>query len=80
MTGPQQGNSFGALTMKSAQLAVKFALNMVLSNRQLMEYIASQAYTDETGGKWDKLPIAEKALWSNRVQSTIRAISGTVGL
>lgn len=76
----QQGNSFGALTMKSAQLAIKFALNTVLGNRSLMDYIASQAYEEETGAHWSKLPLADKALWNNRVQSVIRAISSTVGL
>lgn len=79
MTG-QGGGGLGQLTMKSAQLAIKFALNMVLGNRELMNYIASQAYSEETGGKWEKLSTAEQALWNNRVQSVIRAVSATVGL
>lgn len=77
---PQQGPGFGALAMKGAQLTIKVALNMVLNNRPLIDHIASQAYMDETGGRWDKLSAGDRALWSNRVQSVIRAVSGTVGL
>lgn len=77
---PQQGPGLGALAMKGAALTIKVALNMALNNRSIVEHIASQAYTDETGGRWDKLSPGDKALWSARVQSVIRAVSGVVGL
>lgn len=78
---PGGGPGFGALAITGAKLTLKVALNMVLNNRQLIDYVASKLYTDETGlDDWAKLKPADKAIWLQRVQSTIVALSGTVGL
>jgi len=75
------GPGFGALAITGAKLTLKVALNMVLNNRQLVDYVASRLYEDETGQHdWAKLKPADKAIWLQRVQSTIVALSGTVGL
>ena len=75
------GPGFGALAATGAKLTIKVALSMVLNNRQLIEYVASKLYEDETGQhNWSKLTPADKAIWLQRVQSTIVALSGTVGL
>lgn len=77
--GGTQG--LGALAVTGAKLTLKVALNMVLNNRQLIDYVASRLYEDETGSRdWKDLKPAEKAIWLQRVQSTIVALSGTVGL
>jgi hypothetical protein len=75
------GPGFGALAVTGAKLTLKVALNMVLNNRQLIDYVASRLYADETGlSDWAKLKPTDKAIWLQRVQSTIVALSGTVGL
>lgn len=75
------GQGFGALAITGAKLTLKVALNMVLNNRQLIDYVASRLYEDETGSHdWKDLKAADKAIWLQRVQSTIVALSGTVGL
>lgn len=62
-------------------MTLKVALNMVLNNRQLIDYVASRLYEDETASQdWKQLKPADKAIWIQRVQSTITALSGTVGL
>lgn len=75
------GPGFGALALTGTKLALKVALNMVLNNRQLIDYVASKLYEDETGQQdWAKLKPPDKAIWIQRVQSTVMALSGTVGL
>lgn len=75
------GQGFGALAVTGAKLTLKVALNMVLNNRQLIDYVASRLYEDETSSQdWKQLKPADKAIWLQRVQSTIVALSGTVGL
>jgi hypothetical protein len=78
---PGGGPGLGALAVTGAKLTLKVALNMVLNNRQLIDYVASRLYEDEMGSQdWKQLKPADKAIWLQRVQSTIVALSGTVGL
>jgi len=80
-TTPGGGPGLGALAVTGAKLTLKVALNMVLNNRQLIDYVASRLYEDETGQQdWKQLKPADRAIWLQRVQSTIVALSGTVGL
>lgn len=80
-THPGGGPGLGALAITGAKLTLKVAFNMVLNNRQLIDYVASRLYEDETGQHdWSKLKPADRAIWIQRVQSTIVALSGTVGL
>lgn len=79
--GGRGGGGFGDLAITGAKLTLKVALNMVLNNRQLIDYVASRLYEDETASQdWKQLKPADKAIWIQRVQSTITALSGTVGL
>ena len=76
--GPGQG--FGSLATMGAKLALKAALSVLLNSRNLIDHIAAAAYQEETNLEFSKLSAGDKALWINRVQSVIRAASGTVGL
>lgn len=79
--GGRGGGGFGDLAITGAKLTLKVALNMVLNNRQLIDYVASKLYEDETGSQdWKQLKPVDKAIWIQRVQSTVTALSGTVGL
>lgn len=83
MASPPQGGGpgFGALAITGARLTLKVALNMVLNNKPLIDHIASRVYEDETmKGDWSKKQPADRAIWHQRVQSTIVALSGTVGV
>lgn len=80
---PQQGGGpgLGAFAIMGTRMALKIALNMVLNNRNLIDHIASQMYADETmKGDWSKKQPADRAIWHQRVQSAIVALSGTVGV
>lgn len=80
-THPGRGPGLGDIAITGAKLTVKVALNMTLNNRQLIDHVASRLYEDETGQTdWKQLRPADKAIWIQRVQSTIVALSGTVGL
>ena len=76
----QQGQGFGMLATMGAKLALKAALSVLLNSRNLIDHIAAAAYREETNLDFAKLSPADKALWVNRVQSVIRATSGTVGI
>lgn len=77
--GESAGPGLGALAATGAKLTIKVALSMVLNNRQLIDYVASKLYEDETGSHdWKQLKPADRAIWLQRVQSVVTALSGTV--
>lgn len=79
---PQQGGpGLGAFAMSGARFALKAALNVVLANRPLIDHIASRMYEDEVmKSDWSKKSPADRAIWHQRVQSAIVALSGTLGI
>jgi hypothetical protein len=77
-TSPIKGAGFGALGGMAMRLGLKAALTMLLNTKHIMDYLAAEVYRDETGKEFDKLPVLEKTLWCNRVQSVIRAAMNTV--
>ncbi len=73
-------SGLGALGGMAAKLALKTTLSLLQGNRGIMEYLAAEAYHDETGHEFTKLNVSDRALWVNRVQSIMRAISDKVSL
>lgn len=62
-------------------MTLRVVLNMVLGNRALIDHLAGRVYEDETlKHDWEKKQPADKAIWLQRVQSTITALVGTLGV
>lgn len=75
------GGNLGEVALTGAKWTVKFALKMLLDNRQLIEHVASSLYADETGRTdWARLQPPERAIWLQRVQSVILALSSRVNV
>jgi hypothetical protein len=74
------GPGFGALAVFAGRMTVKVALNMAISNRNVLEFIAGRMYSDETNLKnWAALTPPEKAIWLERTRSVVTALGETVG-
>lgn len=78
MASPISGAGLGALGSMAAKMMLKTSLTVLLNTKPIVDYLASEAYHDETGKDFAKLSITDKTIWTNRVQSVIRAAGNTV--
>lgn len=78
MASPITGAGLGALGGMAAKLMLKTSLTVLLNTRPIVVYLASEAYREETGKDFNKLSVTDQTIWTNRVQSIIRAAGNTV--
>ena len=78
MASPITGSGLGSLGGMAMRLGLKTALTMLLNSPKITQYLASEAYHDETGKDFNKLVPLEQLQWTARVQSIIRAAGNTI--
>lgn len=78
MASPVNKSALGVFGAMAGRMAIKAALTMLLNTKSIVDYLAAEAYHDETGLDFARLSVTDKVLWCNRVQSVIRAAGNTV--
>ncbi len=79
MASPIQGAGLGALGGMFARMAFKTSLTVLLNAKPIIDHLAAEAYFEETGKEFSKLSVVDRTIWTNRVQSIIRAAAAHLG-
>ena len=79
-TPTKNSQGFGALLMGATKMTLRAALNNVVANTQIIDYVASKMYVEETNGDWSKVSVAERALWQQRVRSVVFGLVDTIAV